>query len=598
MAEHEGASSDSSSTQEAAQPLLGDLESQRLWGNAPSLDAVEGEVSESCDVSRLLSQQQAGVLRYVQAKGCSKLGEFQEEDGIVFPAFENSQLLTFGSDRRRIDWEGEWRRQLRKIGGGRPQKGSGWANKIGVEAYVVTIRDAAAPERCGLLQPLLKRYQARRCSSAVFALPAVQAVIQFKWARFARRLLMLELCWFLVWLVSFNTFVIAFQDEDLSLSLRQLLASSRGRLTVAAELLALVGMAPFLLLELGTLPAYGVGWVDMWNALDTSTYFIQIAITVMHLGRWWTKSEWLTTALAAQCILLVFRLQWFTQAFQSIRFAFLPIIKEVWDSLRFFFIFMVLIMWGFACAFYIALRRDEDGPEEYSTIITSLLAMFEHQFGDVEMKPMWQSKSPKSATLLAVAYTFVQGTVVINLILGIVINSLDKIMEQQDYKMLLQRARVIDEIESTMPRWMQRRRPEWFPRYVHMLRINPDKLDRVEQDALWSLMGRDEPEVLQERGSTPLKEGHPRHLAGRDDTVDDEDDEDEEEQGKGHDKQGGSGSGDGKGKQGAEAGPAGGRGHEERLVGQVAALQRQLEEQGRLLRALADRLGVPQPSAA
>ncbi len=107
------------------------------------------------------------------------------------------------------------------------------------------------------------------------------------------------------------------------------------------------------------------------------------------------------------------------------------------------------------------------------------------------------------------------------------------------------------------PRWMQRRRPQWFPRYVHMLRINPDKLDRVggnpkrggrsqhhaslglgpgprdmlhregcawglassggarcvpdddpaasppgaapqvEQDALWSLMGRDEPEVLQ-----------------------------------------------------------------------------------------------------
>lgn len=84
---------------------------------------------------------------------------------------------------------------------------------------MVTIRDAAAPDHRGLLQPLLKRYQApdallrnaalryavlcgrptqaarqstpspplrcpcaqaRRCSFAVFALPAVQAVIQFK----------------------------------------------------------------------------------------------------------------------------------------------------------------------------------------------------------------------------------------------------------------------------------------------------------------------------------------------------------------------------------------------------------------------------------
>jgi hypothetical protein len=32
---------------------------------------------------------------------------------------------------------------------------------------------------------------------------------------------MLQLCWFLLWLISFNVFTIAFQDEDLSLSLHQ-----------------------------------------------------------------------------------------------------------------------------------------------------------------------------------------------------------------------------------------------------------------------------------------------------------------------------------------------------------------------------------------
>lgn len=46
--------------------------------------------------------------------------------------------------------------------------------------------------------------------------------------------------------------------------------------------------------------------------------------------------------------------------------------------------------------------------QEYSHILTSFLAMFEHQFGDIEIKKMWQSKSPKIATALAVAYTFVQ----------------------------------------------------------------------------------------------------------------------------------------------------------------------------------------------
>jgi hypothetical protein len=42
-----------------------------------------------------------------------------------------------------------------------------------------------------------------------------------RWNTFARNLLMLQLCWFLLWLVSFNVFTIAFQDEDLSLSLHQ-----------------------------------------------------------------------------------------------------------------------------------------------------------------------------------------------------------------------------------------------------------------------------------------------------------------------------------------------------------------------------------------
>ena len=98
-----------------------------------------------------------------------------------------------------------------------------------------------SPPPCPASQPLLKRYQAKRCSAAVFALPAVQAVIQFKqvsttgwaaarlkqesrdclqgaclrptacllglspfsnerrWNTYARRLLVIQGLWFLLW---------------------------------------------------------------------------------------------------------------------------------------------------------------------------------------------------------------------------------------------------------------------------------------------------------------------------------------------------------------------------------------------------------------
>ena len=76
---------------------------------------------------------------------------------------------------------------------------------------MVNVKGAAKSDDEGLLQPLLKRYQAGAVGLPVFGLPAVQAVIEFKWHRFARRLLLAELAFFLVWLASFFAFTILFQ---------------------------------------------------------------------------------------------------------------------------------------------------------------------------------------------------------------------------------------------------------------------------------------------------------------------------------------------------------------------------------------------------
>ncbi len=58
-----------------------------------------------------------------------------------------------------------------------------------------------------------------RISQARSPVPALQAVITFKWNTFARRLLLVELGFFMLWLVGFNTFTILFQvRQELALS--------------------------------------------------------------------------------------------------------------------------------------------------------------------------------------------------------------------------------------------------------------------------------------------------------------------------------------------------------------------------------------------
>ena len=96
-----------------------------------------------------------------------------------------------GSDRARLpDPEHAWldflgahahRRKaaVQRRGGRRTNDGSGWDAKIPVLAYTLSVENAAAPDKDGILQPLLRRWQANGCGMDVFALPAVQVIEGF-----------------------------------------------------------------------------------------------------------------------------------------------------------------------------------------------------------------------------------------------------------------------------------------------------------------------------------------------------------------------------------------------------------------------------------
>ena len=146
---------------------------------------------------------------------CLQLGEFEVDDAVLLRALRGAPMLTMGAASASIDFEAAWRARLapfeaaaaaeaardakaagatasdaqrrprrrRRGGGGAFADGGGWSRPVVVEAFVVNIRGAAAPDAAGLVQPLLRRWQAGGCHYSVFALPAVEAVLEFKWTR-------------------------------------------------------------------------------------------------------------------------------------------------------------------------------------------------------------------------------------------------------------------------------------------------------------------------------------------------------------------------------------------------------------------------------
>lgn len=79
-----------------------------------------------------------------------------------------------------------------------------------IEAHVVSIKHAAGPPETGLIQPILKRWKSKACPLSVFALPAVQAVLAYKWESWAGRTLFFEFILHIVWLLCYTFFIILF----------------------------------------------------------------------------------------------------------------------------------------------------------------------------------------------------------------------------------------------------------------------------------------------------------------------------------------------------------------------------------------------------
>eukprot|EP00887_Chlorella_sp_A99_P000535 scaffold17.g535.t1 len=249
-------------------------------------------------------------------------------------------MITMGADRPDIDVEAAWRRELGRCcpPPGKDARRGGWCAEMPVIAYVVSIRHATYPAEEGLLQPLLRRWKAGGCSAGVFRLPAVEAVIDYKWSRFARRLLLAELALFCIWLVAHHTLaLVAFADAGVPL--RSTLAGRRGVLVAAAQLVPLAALAPFLALDCTTLAAYGARHLlSPWTQLSLATYALQASPVVMP-----------TLALSLLC---------WGQRHNRPRVDSLLVLLQQVDAVSWPLLYLGLLMLSYATAFIVLFQPD------------------------------------------------------------------------------------------------------------------------------------------------------------------------------------------------------------------------------------------------
>ena len=144
---------------------------------------------------------------------------------------------------------------------------------------MLRIKHAAAPGSKGMLQPILTRYRADFIPASIFALPAVQAVINFKWETWARSWTFTSLLLFLMWLVSYSAFsvLVTMEDTAAPLPLSEVLTSFRGCAAFGLSAASMLFMMFFFWMDVCTMRAYGWLWFTTYNVLDFASYVIQVS---------------------------------------------------------------------------------------------------------------------------------------------------------------------------------------------------------------------------------------------------------------------------------------------------------------------------------
>lgn len=186
-----------------------ELESFALYNETAALLDDSGMTLDGFDLKKMFEDYDPQQLIQVIGKhGVMLLGDMEIDDWLVRREFEGRTTLTIGREEMHLtDWKKIWMDQLM----GNKRYEMTYENPVRVEAFVVTIRNAAGVRQGGLLHPLIKRWEADACPIEVWGLATVRALVSYKWNHWARKYVAIQFVVYLCWLCSSMVLALTFR---------------------------------------------------------------------------------------------------------------------------------------------------------------------------------------------------------------------------------------------------------------------------------------------------------------------------------------------------------------------------------------------------
>ena len=151
------------------------------------------------------------LIQVISRHGVMLLGDMEIEEWLVKREFEGRTTLTIGKDAMHLtDWKQMWWKHLTTAGDKKFELHTE-TQSVKVEAFVVTIRNAAGIRQNGLLYPLIKRWEANACPIEVWGLATVRALVSYKWNHWARKYVAVQFFLYVCWVLAFIVLALNFK---------------------------------------------------------------------------------------------------------------------------------------------------------------------------------------------------------------------------------------------------------------------------------------------------------------------------------------------------------------------------------------------------
>ncbi|XP_075450253.1 transient receptor potential cation channel subfamily V member 3 isoform X2 [Ascaphus truei] len=292
----------------------------------------------------------------------------------------------------------------------------------------------------------------------LLALEPLHTLLQMKWNNFARYMFFMSFLFTFIYNIVLT--LVSYYRPRGDQALNPLsLASDRGWLQIIGQMFIIV-FATYLMIKEGVI-IFLVKPSDLRSVLSDAwfhvLFFIQAVLVILSVFCYlFTVKEYLAFLVLAMALGWA-NMLYYTRGFQSLGMYSVMIQKVILnDVLKFLFVYILFLFgFGVALASLIETCSDNDECSAYKSFSTAIVELFKLTIGLGDLEIQHDSKYPVLFLILLIAYVILTFVLLLNMLIALMGQTVEKISKESEHIWRLQRARTILEFEKSLPLWLK-----------------------------------------------------------------------------------------------------------------------------------------------